>query len=129
MVALISVGFGAAPAQASTSATRCGLATQINVRGTGVAAGKGTGRVYTSGGTDSTLNVLISDENAQPDLPIYQEQLAFPATRLDLSDPKSKNYVPAFKQASATWSARSMVLRPPALTPTLFWPDIRKALM
>jgi hypothetical protein len=91
--ALVSIGFGAMPAQASTSTTRCGLATQINVRGTNAPAGKGTGPVYTSGGTDATLNALISYEKPLPNLPIYQEQLAYPAIAIDMSAPASKNYL------------------------------------
>jgi hypothetical protein len=92
VLALIaSVALSAGAAQADTP-TRCGLATQINVRGTGAAGGTGTGRVYTSGGSDSTLNALSFQKNLETQLPVFEEQLNYPAIALQWPNPQTNNY-------------------------------------
>lgn len=86
-----SVALSAGTAQADPPA-RCGFATQINVRGTGAVGGTGTGFVYTSGGSDKTLNALSFQENLETDLPVYQEQLNYPAIALQWPNPQTNNY-------------------------------------
>ncbi len=86
----------ALPAHALTSTQRCGFVTQINVRGSNAPAGTGStnnGRTYASGGSDSTLDVLINIENSDPYFPVYQENLLYPAVIIDWSNPLASNYI------------------------------------
>ena len=85
LVAALSVLVFAAPARAGTdfiTADPC-VATFIGVRGTGEAAGSGTmhnGRVYQVGGLGTRLVPLTLGFSSDPDIPVFMEQLVYPAS-------------------------------------------------
>ncbi|OUE10233.1 Cutinase [Clavibacter michiganensis] len=81
------------PAQAATSGDRCGFVTIIGVRGSGESAGSGSGVTpYTyaqgTGGFGPRLAGVMQLLKDDPNLPVYEEALRYPATIVpNLVDP------------------------------------------
>ncbi len=94
-VSIMLITNGAVPANAVPTTTRCGPITMISLRGTSEAAGSGTsngGRTYASGGAGSTLGALIGYENREPNFPVYQEAINYPAVSVDVNNPQAQIY-------------------------------------